>query len=124
MSTTIDAVGPFKYETVDFELTAPATLHIRGQIAIQDPTKQLQPYLRRVHEAAMGSALPELEVDIVQLNFVNSSAIRLFIDWAKWVQDGGKPYLLVFRTDQKSMWQRSAFTAIRAMAGDAIRVIS
>lgn len=124
MTTTIDAVGPFKYETVEFEPTAPAKLHIRGQIALQDPTKLLQPYLLRIHDAAVGSALPELEVDIVDLKFVNSSAIRLFIDWAKWVSDRGKPYVLVFRTDQKSMWQRSAFTAIRAMAGDAIRVVS
>lgn len=123
MSSPIDRLEPFRYETVDFDPLPPGTLRIRGQIAIQEPSKYLQPYVKRVHEAVLAAGLPEFEVDVTGLTFVNSSAIRIFIDWATWLSEGGRPYVLVFRTDTKVMWQRAAFTAIRALAGDAVSVV-
>lgn len=124
MSTSIEKLAPFTHETVEFEPAPPATLRIRGQIAIQEPTKVFQPYLQSVHQAAVDSKVAEFEVDVRMLSFVNSSSIRLFIDWATWVSEGGRPYLLVFRTDGRSTWQRSAFGAIRALSGDAVKIVT
>lgn len=120
--STIDKLAPFHHESAEFEPQPPAGLRISGQIAIQEPTKVFQPYLQSVHQAAIAAKVPEFKVDVTALSFVNSSAIRLFIDWATWVSEGGKPYVLIFKTHQTSTWQRSAFGAIRALAGDAVRI--
>jgi hypothetical protein len=122
MSNAIESLKPFHHESAEFEPEPPARLRIRGQIAIQEPTKVFQPYLQSVHEAAIAAGVAEFEVDVTALSFVNSSAIRLFIDWATWVSEGGRPYLLVFRTQKTSTWQRAAFGAIRALSGDAVRI--
>jgi hypothetical protein len=124
MSTPIEKIAPFNHETVEFEPVPPAGLRIRGQIAIQEPTKIFQPYLQSIHQAAIEAKVPEFEVDVRMLSFVNSSSIRLFIDWGTWVSEGGRPYVLVFRTDARSTWQRSAFGAIRALSGDAVRIVT
>lgn len=124
MSNPIAELESFRYETVEFDPRPPATLQIRGQIAIQEPSKTFQPYVKRVHDAILAAGVSEFEVDVTSLTFVNSSAIRIFIDWATWVSEGGRPYLLVIRTDSKSMWQRAAFAAIRALAGDAVSIVA
>lgn len=122
MSTPIESLQSFRHDTVEFEPVAPATLRIRGQIAIQEPSKHLRPYVQSVHQAILAAKVAEFEVDVTALSFVNSSAIRLFIDWATWVSEEGKPYKLLFRTHKASTWQRSAFGAIRALTGDAVHI--
>ncbi len=51
-------------------------------------------------------------VDVVDLKFVNSSAIRLFVDWATAVKNAGTPYRLKFKGKRAVAWQRTAFMAL------------
>ena len=65
----------------------------------------------------------ELKVDISELTFVNSSAIRLFIDWAMWIKDAnGRGYKLCFTTNRRVTWQKTSLMALRTIAGDALSV--
>jgi hypothetical protein len=75
-----------------------------------------------VHAAVLAAGITEFELDVTNLFFVNSSAIRLFIDWATWISEGERPYKLVIRTKAESTWQRAAFTAIRMLAGESVKV--
>lgn len=110
-------------QLASFELliTPPSGVAMRGTIAIPDPGLLLGGCFRRIHEAALADGLSELAVDVRQLTFVNSSAIRLFVDWSSWVS-GARPngYLLRFRTDRRITWQRTSFAVLQSLGGKAI----
>jgi hypothetical protein len=106
-----------------FELavTPPSSVVMRGTIAISDPGLALGACFRGLHEAALSDKLGELRVDVRQLTFVNSSAIRLFVDWSSWVAvAGGAGYLLRFCTDRRITWQRTSFAVLQSLGGKAI----
>jgi hypothetical protein len=110
-------------QLASFELTItpPNAIAMRGTIAIADPGLVLGTCFRRIHEATVADGLAELSVDVRQLTFVNSSAIRLFVDWSSWVAIGGpKGYLLRFKTDRRITWQRTSFAVLQSLGGKAI----
>jgi len=110
-------------QLASFELaiTPPNAVAMRGTIAIPDPGLLLGGCFRRVHEAALADGLKELSVDVRQLTFVNSSAIRLFVDWSSWVAIARPSgYLLRFRTDKRITWQRTSFAVLQSLGGKAI----
>jgi len=112
-------------QLASFELaiTPPESVSMRGTIAIPDPGLLLGACFRRVHEAALADGLRQLSVDVRQLTFVNSSAIRLFVDWSSWVASAGAhAYLLRFRTDRRITWQRTSFAVLQSLGGKAIAV--
>ncbi|MES1182362.1 MAG: hypothetical protein ABUL60_01035 [Myxococcales bacterium] len=110
-------------QLASFELliSPPSAVAMRGTIAIPDPGLLLGGCFRRIHEAALADGLKELSVDVRQLTFVNSSAIRLFVDWSSWVSLA-RPngYLLRFRTDRRITWQRTSFAVLQSLGGKAI----
>lgn len=108
-----------------FELgiTPPAAVSMRGTIAIADPGLVLGACFRGLHQAALADGLKELRVDVRLLTFVNSSAIRLFVDWSTWVASAGPAgYLLRFCTDRRITWQRTSFAVLQSLGGKAITV--
>lgn len=122
MKSPLERLEAFQFETAEFEPRLPNTLVIRGQITVHNPATHLEPYILSVHQAVLAQKLPEFEVDLTGLTFVNSSMIRIFVDWATWLTESETPYRLIFRTNAASAWQRSAFAAIRALAGDVVRI--
>ena len=105
----------------ELSVTPPGSVVMRGTIAIPDPGLLLGGCFRRMHEAALADGLSELSVDVRQLTFVNSSAIRLFVDWSSWVS-AARPngYVLRFRTDRRITWQRTSFAVLQSLGGKAI----
>jgi len=90
---------------------------LSGSITTKEPDRSLGRFFRTVHEAALQNRLDELRVDVRGLSFVNSSAIRLFIDWAIWVsQPTGPRYRLRFVRNPNVTWQRVSFPAIAQLA--------
>ncbi len=95
----------------------PEGVVLTGSITSKEPDRSLGIFFKSVHEAALKSGLKELAVDVRGLSFVNSSAIRLFIDWAIWVSQatsGG--YRLRFVRNPSVTWQRVSFPAIVQLA--------
>ena len=110
-------------ETVTVSVEAPSTIRWRGTITTKDPGVDLAGFTSAAHRAALDDGLAELTLDISGLTFVNSSAIRLFIDWAMWVKDSkGKAYKLRFATSRRVTWQKTSFMALRTIAGDVLSV--
>ena len=110
-------------QLASFELTVtpPDTVAMRGTIAIADPGLVLGGCFRHMHEAALADNLRELSVNVRLLTFVNSSAIRLFVDWSSWVAIAGpRGYLLRFRTDRRITWQRTSFAVLQSLGGKSI----
>jgi hypothetical protein len=90
----------------ELSITPPSSVTMSGTIAIPDPGQ-------------------ELSVDVRGLTFVNSSAIRLFVDWSSWVGAAReRGYVLRFRTDRRITWQRTSFAVLQSLGGKAVSVTS
>ena len=112
-----------KLETVTVSVEPPGTIRLRGTITSKEPGQDLAGFTRAAHRAALDDGLSELRIDVSELTFVNSSAIRLFIDWATWVRDfKGNAYKLRFATSRRVTWQRTSFAALRSLAGQVLSV--
>ncbi len=128
MSVELASVAIPKLEGVTIELVAPRTLKLGGTLARRDPSRDLGGFFRALHDDALARGLPDVSVDVRDLSFVNSSSIRLFIDWAAWLRgaprDKAKPYLLRFLVTSQHAWQVTTFAALSSLMGDAIAVES
>jgi hypothetical protein len=101
-------------------LSGPNRVAMKGTITVQDGGG-LSNFFRTLHGRARDNKLAEIELDVTGLRFVNSSAIRLFVDWAVWVHADGA-YKLRCRIDRRQTWQKTSFSALVAMVDDAIVV--
>jgi len=121
----MNAIDVPKVEGVDIELLSPHILKLKGTITKKEPGKELTGFFRSIHEDVLARRLAEFCVDVSELTFVNSSSIRLFIDWAVWIKGETKhPYLLRFQTSQKVTWQQTAFSALASLMSNVVRVES
>lgn len=95
----------------------PAGLVLAGTITTKEPGSVLGRFFRAVHELSLSERIQELCIDVRALTFVNSSAIRLFIDWAIWVsQPPGATYKLRFIRSPHVTWQRISFPPLAQLA--------
>jgi hypothetical protein len=103
-----------------------AGVRIKGKMTSRQPEASIQPYLRKIHEEVCKLKLPSVDVDVTELSFVNSSAIRLFVDWAMWAKGtASEPlYKIVFQTKEGITWQRMTLTALTSLAPAVVRVQS
>jgi hypothetical protein len=110
-------------EGVGLELVPPHTLKLKGIITRKDPSQDLSGFFKAVHTDAVARKVDEFCVDVSELTFVNSSCIRLFIDWAVWVQgETTHRYLLKFKTNRQITWQTTAFSALTSLMKGVISV--
>jgi hypothetical protein len=120
----LTAVGKPNVETLQVAISAPNQVRMTGSLTMRDPSKELMSYLRAIHDAALQDDLKELVVDITGLTFVNSSSIRLFVDWTTWLKEvpAGRRYRLKFRTSRQITWQKACFSALAVLADSVISV--
>ncbi len=113
-------------DSVEISVPAPDLVKLAGTIACKDPDEKLAPFFRSVHDCACASGEKKLRVDVSGLTFVNSSAIRLFVDWTTWIkkEPESRQYELHFLTDRSITWQRTSFTALQSLARGVVAVQS
>jgi hypothetical protein len=96
-------------------------LVLEGTMATQNPAADLGPFLKAFHQAIVQDRLPEMVVDVTKLTFVNSSAIRLFVDWTTWIRkEETSPYRLAFVTDAALTWQKTTFPVLKNLAPSVV----
>jgi len=112
-----------KADTVTIQLTAPNHVRLSGTITQKDPSADLAGFFKALHKAALADKLLEVRADVSALTFVNSSAIRLFVDWATWVKnEPGSRYTLRFVTSRSITWQKTSFMALMSLAKDVLAI--
>ncbi len=111
-------------EGLDIDIIDEQEVSFTGLITVPNSHEALLPSIRAIHDAALGDELTELTVDVRLLTFVNSSAIRSFIDWSTWLRnlDESKRYRLRFVTDKSITWQRTSFLALKSLVPSIIEV--
>jgi hypothetical protein len=122
MSQFTSVIVP-KAETVAIQLTAPNQVKLSGTITQKDPANDLAGFFKALHTAALADKLGEVRADVSGLTFVNSSAIRLFVDWATWVKnERGQRYTLLFVTSRNVTWQKTSFMALMSLAKEVLKI--
>jgi hypothetical protein len=119
----LQSVNVPKVDSLMVSISLPNRIALEGTITGPDPTKQLGGIFKSIHEAALADGLSDVLLDITALKFVNSSAIRLFLDWASWVKSvpvGG--YELQILTTKRFTWQKTSFGAIASLTRGAVRI--
>jgi hypothetical protein len=112
-----------KVEGVDVEFVPPNLLKMKGIMAKKEPSADVAVLFKRIHSDAIERRLATFCVDVTGLTFVNSSSIRLFIDWAVWVKgETAHRYLLTFRTNRQITWQTTAFAALSSLMKEVVSV--
>ena len=124
--SALGEIGVPRLENFSAQITPPATVQLVGVIAIPDPGRVLGTFFAALHRSVTADGLPEVSVDVRHLTFVNSSAIRLFVDWATWVRNASpaESYVIRFRTDRRITWQRTSFSVLQSLAPGAIVIDS
>lgn len=120
----LSSLPAFHHETLDVEATGPDSIKLAGTITVRDPFSTIQPFFRDIHGMVLSAGIKKLHIDVRELSFVNSSAVRLFVDWAVWLQREAeeKRYVLSFQTDRSSTWQRASFPVLRSFAASVVEV--
>lgn len=117
------AVQVPKTETIAIQVTAPNQVKLSGTITQKDPANDLAGFFKALHTAALADKLSEVRADVSGLTFVNSSAIRLFVDWATWVKnERGQRYTLRFVTSRNVTWQKTSFMALMSLAKEVLAI--
>jgi len=116
------AVKVPKLETVAIQLTDPNQVKLSGTITQKDPSNDLAGFFKALHAAAIADKLTEVRADVSGLTFVNSSAIRLFVDWATWVKNERERYTLRFITSRNVTWQKTSFTALMSLMKEVLAI--
>src|SRR5687768_16660479 len=121
--SALGTISPISIEGLEMAVDG-ATVRMSGTITMRSPSQVLQPHLKKVHESALADGVESLTVDLTKLTFVNSSSMRLFVDWTVWLKDqpAEKRYRLVFVTDGAVAWQRKSFPVIRSLAPDIVEI--
>ncbi len=87
-------------------------------------TTALADMLKQVHAECSEAGVREVEVDIRELEFMNSSCFKAFVTWISSVRELPSPqqYKLTFQSDSAKHWQRRSLGALSCFAIDLITV--
>jgi len=113
-------------EGLKVSITNANTIRLAGVLSTPDPRQTVGAFFEALHQAAIFDKVSTVEVNVRELSFVNSSAIRLFVDWASRISatPEAQRYTVHFLTSRRVTWQRTSFNVLRSLAPEAVRVTS
>jgi hypothetical protein len=93
-----------------------------GAVEMRDPGGVLNPYWSRIDEAARAQQMKRVEVDLRDLNFMNSSGILTLVRWITKAKAHAPfdAYKLVLRYDRNVTWQRSCVPTLAKLAPNVV----
>lgn len=107
---------------VTLQVDPAGKLTLKGTIATRDPAESIAPLFRSLHNAVVEDGLHEFKIDLAALTFVNSSAIRLFVDWITWIKNEQpqRRYKAVLITDPQVTWQKTSLGVLKSLAPEVV----
>jgi len=93
-------------------------IKMQGAVEMRDPGELLTPYWNTIDERARQRSLKRIEVDLRDLNFMNSSGILTMVRWITKAKD--KAYQLVLQYDRNVTWQRTSIPTLAKLAPDVV----
>jgi hypothetical protein len=115
-----DLSKPVVIENLRIHHVQPSELHMAGVLESQTAQLELRRVLEHLHDWIRQKKLTSFKVDVRALNFVNSSAIRLFVDWISRAEAAG--YKLVFLIERGITWHRLSFSVLQSLAPSCVEI--
>lgn len=112
---------PVVIESLRLELLERSSVRLTGSLRTQSAQDELNRRLETLHQSIVNEMLESFTVDVRDLRFVNSSAIRVFINWISRAETAA--YKLVFLTDRDTTWHRLSFSVLQSLAPNSVQII-
>lgn len=98
------------------------TLHVAmsGAVEMRDPGEVLNPYWTLIDEEARRRRVTSVDVDVRELNFMNSSGILTLVRWITRAKAQAGGYRLVLRYDPNVTWQRTSIPTLAKLAPNIV----
>ncbi len=92
-----------------------------GAVEMRDPGEVLNPFWARVDEEARKRKVQRVEVDLRDLNFMNSSGILTLVRWITRAKSHGSDrYQMVLQYDRNVTWQRTSIPTLAKLAPNVV----
>lgn len=86
-------------------------------------TDSVEAILNRVHQKALELAIAEVQVDLRELEFMNSSCFKSFVSWISEVSDlTAGQYRIRFLSNPSILWQRRSLHALSCFAAELVTI--
>jgi hypothetical protein len=118
--TTPSSLPPSNAGSLRILATGSSELRFEGTLAGDPSRLELKRNVAALHERIVAEGCARMIVDVCGLQFVDSSAIRIFVDWIARASEA--KYKIVFLIDPTMTWQRLSFSVLASMATDALEV--
>ena len=117
-------VPPLKVDTLTIlPLLDGDTLRVAmsGAVEMRDPGDVLNPYWTLVDEEALRHNLKSVELDVRDLNFMNSSGILTLVRWiTRCKSHSSNGYHIVLQYDHNVTWQRASIPTLAKLAPNKV----
>lgn len=81
-----------------------------------DAIAPLARFLRQLHTELVSHHLTQVNVDLGDLYFMNSSCLKHFVSWIHKVDTEGKPYEITLLTNPRLQWQQRSLGSLQQLA--------
>jgi hypothetical protein len=108
-------------ETLTVELSSPTELTLGGTLSTPTAQAEFRRILQDLHAQIVATRTATFEVNVQALSFVNSSAIRAFVDWISRAAHAG--YTLAFKTSPSVTWHRLSFSVLKSLAPSTVEIV-
>lgn len=86
-------------------------------------TDSVEAILTRVHQKALELGIPEVQMDLRELEFMNSSCFKSFVSWISDVSDlTAGQYRIRFLSNPSILWQRRSLHALSCFAAELVTI--
>jgi hypothetical protein len=86
-------------------------------------TDSVEAILNRVHQKALELSIPEVQMDLRELEFMNSSCFKSFVSWISEVSDlTAGQYRIRFLSNPSILWQRRSLHALSCFAAELVTI--
>ena len=80
----------------------------------------LDGFLKDLHGQLLVTNCSQVQVDLVELYFMNSACVRTFASWIHKVKTEGTPYRVHLKTNARQAWQRRSLEPIKRLAPNVV----
>jgi len=108
-------------ESLEVELKTPTELRLAGTLSTPTAQAEFRRMLQDLHAQIVAAKTPAFAVDVQALRFVNSTAIRAFVDWISRAAHAG--YTLAFKTSASVTWHRLSFSVLKSLAPSTVEIL-
>lgn len=94
---------------------------LAGAIEMRDPGDLLNPYWNKLDEETRRLGIRDVEIDVRDLSFMNSSGLLTLVRWITRAKSHtADAYRMVLRYDRNVTWQRASIPTLAKLAPDVV----